>query len=515
MKRTALLTIFLILTGSLLLVMMTLTSLRVQAKTVFNGQPPQSFGGGEWQPPEDNISEKQHTAIQGQIEQNEAQLIGEGKLLPAQTEATVTLSWPLSTAAHLNDFGVHGTSNFVDQNPGFPNALLDYACGRRTYDTYTGYNHPGTDLFTWPFPWSRMDNDEVSVVAAAPGIIVYKEDGYYDRNCGFNTSPGNAVYIRHVDGSIAWYNHLKNGSVTTKPIGSMVAVGEYLGVVGSSGSSTAPHLHLELFSSSGQILDPYAGPCNVLSHNSLWVEQPPYYDTAVNKLTTGTAPPDITYCSTPETSNEATQFDPGDTVYFTAYYRDQRDNNPTLYTIYRPNGSVYQSWMHTISTTYYASSWWWWSYELEPYAPEGNWEFEVIINSQVYTQTFLVGTPPPEPLPSPAVITVTSPNGGEIISPAVQFSVTWQTALTRPLQVDVYREGIFSRTLTITRPISGNGRFLWTIPLTTPTSSGYRIRVSNVMSATIYDESNNDFIIGILDKHTYLPMIQRSIVPDG
>ena len=47
----------------------------------------------------------------------------------------------------------------------------------------------------------------------------------------------------HADGSVAWYGHMKAGSLTNKAVGQTVSSGEYLGIVGSSGNSTGPHLH--------------------------------------------------------------------------------------------------------------------------------------------------------------------------------------------------------------------------------------------------------------------------------
>ncbi|MCZ7670052.1 MAG: M23 family metallopeptidase [Chloroflexi bacterium] len=61
-----------------------------------------------------------------------------------------------------------------------------------------------------------MAEGTVSVVAAAPGIIIGKRDGNDDRSCDFNSNQWNAVYLRHADGSVAWYGHLKNGSLTAK-----------------------------------------------------------------------------------------------------------------------------------------------------------------------------------------------------------------------------------------------------------------------------------------------------------
>ncbi len=128
----------------------------------------------------------------------------------------------MRAAATLSDPGYHGISNFVDQNANFPNFLLDYNCGARTYDLSSGYNHSGIDFFTWPFGWYKMDMNQVEIIAAAAGTIVFKQDGNYDRNCGFGGGSWNAVYVQHSDNSESWYGHMKNGSTTSKKVGQTV-----------------------------------------------------------------------------------------------------------------------------------------------------------------------------------------------------------------------------------------------------------------------------------------------------
>ena len=129
-------------------------------------------------------------------------------------------------------------------------SVADCACGSRTYDLVGG-GHRGTDIFPL-FGWRKLDNEEVIVVAAAPGTIVLKQDGNQDRSCGTlsvllpNASQWNAVSLRHADGSLTWYGHLKKNSLTPKKVGDTVDEGEYLGAVGSSGFSTGPHMHFEV-----------------------------------------------------------------------------------------------------------------------------------------------------------------------------------------------------------------------------------------------------------------------------
>jgi hypothetical protein len=359
------------------------------ALTATDPTSPTDSGGGEYRPSDvPDLTEQQRQAIQSEIDTN-IQRLGLASLSAA---FTTSLTWPVQGAAGQTDYGYHGISAFVDHNAAYPDQLRDWNCGDRTYDLASGYNHRGTDFFTWPFGWYKMDNNIVEAVAAAPGTIIDKHDGEFDRSCGMNTNPWNAVYILHADGSVAWYGHLKKNSVTSKAIGAPVVAGEYLGVVGSSGSSTGPHLHFELHESNAggsPTVDPFAGACNNIP--SWWAAQRPYYDSAINKLATGNAAPVFPACPNPEIPNTTDVFNPGDTVYFTTYYRDQLLGQQSLYKVYQPDGAVYRSWTGTSSASHYSASYWYRSYTLGASVPLGLWKFEVVYNGQTYQHTFSVG----------------------------------------------------------------------------------------------------------------------------
>jgi murein DD-endopeptidase MepM/ murein hydrolase activator NlpD len=63
---------------------------------------------------------------------------------------------------------------------------------------------------------------------------------------------GNYVVIRHPWGEYSLYAHMKPGSARVKP-GQTVKAGEVIGQVGSSGSSTEPHLHFQVCDGPGPI----------------------------------------------------------------------------------------------------------------------------------------------------------------------------------------------------------------------------------------------------------------------
>nr|WP_255551786.1 peptidoglycan DD-metalloendopeptidase family protein [Aridibaculum aurantiacum] len=260
----------------------------------------------------------------------------------------------------------------------------------------SGYNHKGTDMYLWPFAWKKMSNGAVEVVAAAAGTIVGKMNGNYDLNCAFCTSScqWNAVYIIHDDGSVAWYGHLKNNSLTSKPIGTTVAAGEYLGVVGSSGNSTGPHLHLEIYTNTNydQLVDPYGGNCNSMNGTtSWWQNQEPYRVSTLNKIMTHGAAPLLGSCPANEVVNEQVNFVNSQTVYLGSYYRDQQNMQQTVHTILRPDNTVYQTWTQTAATTY-NFSYWYYSIVLPGAAPSGVWKYKVNYNGTEQVTDFAVNT---------------------------------------------------------------------------------------------------------------------------
>ncbi len=369
--------------------------------------PPE--GGGRFESePADLISDEQHREIQAQLAASVAKLTRQGRLAPASPDL-VQLSWPIRKAASQTDYSIEGISNYVDENPAFPNQLLDWNCGARTYDQPSGYNHGGIDIFTWPFAWKKVDDNGVEIIAAAPGTIIQKNDGNFDRNCAFNNGTPNAVYIRHSDGSVAWYLHMKSGSPTTKQVGDTVAAGEKLGIVGSSGSSTGPHLHFEIYNANNQLQDPFQGACNTLNSFSYWSSQESYRVSRINNLMTESAPPVFPSCPTTETTNEKTVFQPGDTIYTSIYYRDQLPNQTAQYSLLRSDGSTFQTWSQSLTSSYDAS-YWYYSWILPSNAPNGVWTFRAVYNSVIYDRPFTVG--PAIPFATVSGKVLTSDNRG-------------------------------------------------------------------------------------------------------
>jgi len=75
------------------------------------------------------------------------------------------------------------------------------------------------------------------ILASAEGTVLLARSGY---NGGY----GNMVTIQHPNGTKTLYAHMSKIATTT---GAHVDQGEVIGYVGSTGRSTGPHLHFEVF----------------------------------------------------------------------------------------------------------------------------------------------------------------------------------------------------------------------------------------------------------------------------
>ena len=368
------------------LLMMLLSSLMLISQT--NNHPFISSGRGDLTPPTERIclTETQRNIIKKQLQENQTRLQAEGKL-KTNSRFIVSFGWPLRKSNALSYNSYFSISNYVDHDP--TTGLLSYDCDTHTYD-----GHQGTDIYTTPFSWYLYDNDFVQVIAGEAGTIISKQDGNDDDHCSFSGN-WNAVYIQHVDGSVAWYGHMKRNSLTPKPVGATVAKGEYLGVVASSGYSTGPHLHLEVYDNNNNLIDPYAGNCNSLNGNtSWWASQDPPRVPTLNAVLTHDAVPEMGCPGVNEHPNFQDDFYPGDSIFVASYYRDRPAGNITNHRIRTPNNSIWANWT-TTANVLYSSSYYWNKFFLPNNGPFGVWKFETDFNGQTYTHEFNYHSPLP------------------------------------------------------------------------------------------------------------------------
>lgn len=152
------------------------------------------------------------------------------------------------------------TNNFVDLDP--TGGILDWDC---TDYTYNGHDASDVDL--------RSFGEQVigvPIFAALDGTVSATNDGEDDMHTSC-IGVANYVIIDHGKGRVCRYWHMKKNSVQVS-VGQNVKAGEQIGLAGSSGCSTYPHLHFATYDN-GVLVEPYAGPCRPGS--SEWTDQTP------------------------------------------------------------------------------------------------------------------------------------------------------------------------------------------------------------------------------------------------
>ncbi|WGW04789.1 M23 family metallopeptidase [Tropicibacter oceani] len=178
---------------------------------------------------------------------------------------------------------------YVDTDPSEKRA--DYTCGLRTRD-----GHTGIDIAIDSY--EAMDRG-VSVLAAAPGVVAAMRDGLPDLEPSDNFDGefacGNAVRIAHENGLQTLYCHMRLGSVSVRS-GDRVDAGQPIGLVGQSGMTNFPHIHMSVLTAEGGQVDPFAptaqGTCGE-TQETLWLDPPAYQKTGFFTAGFSTAVPSL------------------------------------------------------------------------------------------------------------------------------------------------------------------------------------------------------------------------------
>jgi murein DD-endopeptidase MepM/ murein hydrolase activator NlpD len=105
------------------------------------------------------------------------------------------------------------------------------------------YSHTGGDSFAIDFKMPEGTH----VHAARGGVVVGSRD---DSSMGGPSKKfeweANYVLVRHDDGTLGHYVHLKKGGNRVK-VGDVVKAGDFIGLSGNTGRTTGPHLHFAVF----------------------------------------------------------------------------------------------------------------------------------------------------------------------------------------------------------------------------------------------------------------------------
>jgi len=146
--------------------------------------------------------------------------------------------------------------NYPDVDSGETLSGHDFNCYERTYKQHTGTDFAISDMRTM-----RLG---VPVIATAPGVVVGVRDGEPDgaflqskASIQKGKACGNGVRIRHADGWETQTCHMRIHSISVK-VGQSVVPGTQLGLLGLSGRTEFPHVHLTV-RQNGDEIDPFTG----------------------------------------------------------------------------------------------------------------------------------------------------------------------------------------------------------------------------------------------------------------
>ena len=98
-----------------------------------------------------------------------------------------------------------------------------------------------------------------------------------------------------------------------------------------------------------------------------------------------------------------------------------------------------------------------------------------------------------------SALTVTSPNGGEILARGHSQTITWSytSYIGNYVKIELYKGGALNRTISVATSagVGGAGSYRWTVPTAQPEAGDYKIKITSTSNSVHTDSSDNDFWI--------------------
>ncbi len=275
--------------------------------------------------------------------------------------------------------GIYGKDfvliHYIDQDT--TEGFRDPYCGTKTYN-----GHLGHDFAIRSF--REMDSG-VTVLAAHDGVVVKVVDGLFDRNKEDTAfGYGNYVVILHESGLTSVYAHLKRNSIRVR-FGDRVSAGDPIAQIGSSGRSSDPHLHFELWYDDMLwwrywLVNPFDGQCS--AGKNLWQDPFPY-DTSLIILGSGLLNFVPTLGELKEHPESQTIFRHSDTaICFWIHLHGLRAGDSLRLEWRDPYGILWFAYSSSVD----ADKWYyyWWSYiHVPPPGYEGIWTVRLYRNEDL------------------------------------------------------------------------------------------------------------------------------------
>ncbi|MFZ5628431.1 MAG: M23 family metallopeptidase [Spirochaetota bacterium] len=116
----------------------------------------------------------------------------------------------------------------------------------KTFTIDNGFSGFGAHQGDWAYALDFKMPEGTEICAAREGVVTEVQAGFdQGGNDPALGNKANFIYIRHPDGSIGRYLHLRKGGVLVKP-GDKIKRGQKIGLSGNTGWSTDPHLHFDV-----------------------------------------------------------------------------------------------------------------------------------------------------------------------------------------------------------------------------------------------------------------------------
>ena len=167
------------------------------------------------------------------------------------------------TYTNKGDYILPFTGKWTVSNGGFTKEQFHQGFSERlAYDFAIFEDEDEGDIDDWTLP-TKVEEYPCygkDIVAVADGVVVKVSNHHPDSRtngqkayCDTWEQRGNHIVIEHNDSEYSLTAHLMPKSVTVK-VGDKVKQGEVIAKCGNSGTSTAPHIHFQLQSSSSSLL---------------------------------------------------------------------------------------------------------------------------------------------------------------------------------------------------------------------------------------------------------------------
>ena len=285
---------------------------------------------------------------------------GDSNTVNRTTADHVLFRWPMRANDNYDDIPNYYTvTNYMDVNRATSNPTRDWFCSTLNYQ-----DHEGNDYSLYPFFWRMKEKQNVLATSGSAGIVIAVRDSTdNDNNCnqpGENKS-ANYVAILNADSSISRYLHIKKNSAKVT-LGQFVQEGQTIASIGSSGSSSNPHLHFDLQyfrtdNNEYDFVEPFfstKGNCNTATNDSWWKNQKTYIDPQLNRIMTHYGTPvlqgDINsteildFCPEMEDAKAKAQFSAGDPLVVGVALSHVNRYDSLNVRIIQPNGT---QWIRT------------------------------------------------------------------------------------------------------------------------------------------------------------------------